>query len=246
MINVIVVAKKTFLVDSVSASKLASSNIRSNPYPVFSDPKRPNQNKQLVGPFIITSEDACYLYKHLEEAYFYSINKPYFHYSHQNLRIESRDKNCYKNPRLPPISECSLLADDELDEIFDNLIEPKKFLVYSHFRNLGYYLSSGACYGMHYLAYNAHPENLHSTFTIYVWQKNTPANTSDLSRMCRSATTVRKNHILAEVNDPNKPGFNPETDITYTLLHWEGSAKMKRKYTLLKPQEYKVQKLDQQ
>ena len=144
----------------LSASKLSSSNIRSNPYPVFSDPKRPNQNKQLTGPFVITSEDAFYIYKNLEEAYFYSIKKPYFQYSHQNLRVDSRDNNYYENPRLPPISACSLLTDDELDAIFDSLIEAKKFLVYSHFRNLGYYLSSGACYGMHYLAYNAHPDNV--------------------------------------------------------------------------------------
>jgi len=137
------------------------------------------------------------------------------------------DRNFY--PALKgPVKFEKCMSESEVEELFGEgksssvYYDEKLYKVYEYFRRKGFYLSSGSKYGMHFLAYAAHPNFCHATYTIYVWRKATPPTETDLARMCRSAIAVHKIHLLAEVLDENN-------EIKFTRLEWFGRAKV-RKY----------------
>lgn len=71
---------------------------------------------------------------------------------------------------------------------------------------------------MHYLLYVGHPETIHATFTVYVWSKQTKPTNTDLARLCKSSISVKKIHLLAEIDDK----------ILFTKLDWQGKAKISK------------------
>lgn len=72
---------------------------------------------------------------------------------------------------------------------------------------------------MHFLAYAADPRLVHASFTIFVWRKDCRPSGIDLARMCRSASTVNKIHLLAEILDD---------EVEFTKLEWFGQKRFKK------------------
>jgi len=197
------------------ANFLSSNDIKSYPLAIFSS-KNNNQNKILSGPWILLPEDAYYLYTTQNDVQFYhvddalplpplsSLNKP--------------DSNIFHTFRSPQQYSKSLTS-SEILSLFK--LDQKLYNTYLHFRQLGYYVTSGSKYGMHYLAYCTNPQTAHATFTIYVWRNDTsPPTDRNLAAMCRSANYIRKDHVLVTFND---------LQMKFRKLVWNGD-KVRKEY----------------
>jgi tRNA-intron endonuclease len=125
--------------------------------------------------------------------------------------------------------EALLLLEKEKIKVFDNgkklsfedmirLIRKKglynKYLVFRDLRNRGYIVKTGFKYGSEFRLYERgkSPGNGHSDYLVKVETENHQISISDFSSYVRVAHGVKKNLLMAVVDD--------EQDITYYNVEW--------------------------
>ncbi|WP_457742373.1 tRNA-intron lyase [Thermococcus sp.] len=92
------------------------------------------------------------------------------------------------------------------DELFDT-----KYLVYKDLRDRGYTVKSGLKFGSHFRVYRR-GMNEHSQWLVWVLPENSRISPNDITARVRVAHGVRKNMIMAIVDD--------DGDVTYYRVEW--------------------------
>lgn len=73
----------------------------------------------------------------------------------------------------------------------------KKYLVYKNFRDKGYIVNPGIKFGCDFAVYERGPGIDHAPYLVQVYNRQDPITTTGIVLAGRSATTVRKQFILA-------------------------------------------------
>jgi len=92
------------------------------------------------------------------------------------------------------------------DELFD-----AKYLVYRDLRDRGYTVKSGLKFGSHFRVYRRGMEE-HSQWLVWVVPENSHISPSDITARVRVAHGVRKNMVMAVVDEDN--------DVVYYKIEW--------------------------
>jgi len=160
-----VVGDRQFYVTSSDvANNLQSDSIKSYLLSVFSTGQSiQNSKNKDFGPWRLLPEEAHYLFKN-HQTEFYSCADAEDLPRNGSLKNVT-PKNSYKVHKFP-IKYSKALTAHEIEHVFDECLDMQLYIVYNHFRKLGYYLSSGSKYGMHFLAYGAHPKTVHATYNL--------------------------------------------------------------------------------
>ncbi|TDH74085.1 hypothetical protein CCR75_009567 [Bremia lactucae] len=128
------------------------------------------------------------------------------------------------------VSEGLLLYAKPLRELWDRFGSSsatfaRDFVLYQHFRNLGWILKSGLNYGANYVLYRGSAAQFHSEYIVYVQDESKDLLWNTIQSLTRIAADVKKTVLLCSVTESintciETSTANSDADLTFGVYNF--------------------------